>query len=271
MQPEREFESLGDILGRSDFAGLVERIRQAGGASGGADAPPTAERCSRCLDAGLVRRDVPVGHPDFGRLVECPCGIVAERRRDRIWRSAQVPESMRGYTLDSFADLTGKHRLVADLRTWQQDGRRSLLLVGAVGLGKTGLAIALLLDAIRAGRSGQYVVAPSFLARIRATYGGAADGVDELAVLDSLIGTDVLVLDDLGKVRLSDWGQEKLYTVVNERVVAERPTIVTSNLDTEDGSIEAHLWPATWDRIRGSSLVIRLTGESLRGRRRVEG
>lgn len=270
MQPEREFQSLGEILGRPDFADLVERIRRCGDGAAPED-EPGGESCSRCHDAGLVRRDVALGHPDFGRLIECPCGIVAERRRERIWRSAQVPESMRGYTLDSFAELTGKHQLAADLRGWQSEGYRSLVLVGGVGLGKTGLAIALLLDAIRAGRSGQYVVAPSFLARIRATYGSSGDGFDELAVLDSLIGADLLVLDDLGKVRLSDWGQEKLYTVVNERAVAERQTIVTSNLDTEDGAFEKHLWPATWDRIRGSSLVIRLTGQSLRGLRKAEG
>lgn len=271
MPPEHEFQSIGDILASPDFSGLIERIRRAGQGQPAAEETP-AEQCSRCHDAGLVRRDVAVGHPDFGRLIECPCGIVAERRRERIWRSAQVPESMRDYSLDSFAALTGKHQLVADLREWQEDPTRSLLLVGDVGLGKTGLAIALLLDAIRAGRTGQYVVTPSFLARVRATYGAGNDGVDETDVIDSLVGCDVLVLDDLGKVRLTDWGQEKLYTVVNDRAAfANRRLIVTSNLDTQDGSLESHLWPATWDRIRGASTVIRLTGTSLRGARRVGG
>ncbi len=229
------------------------------------DEPPPVE-CPRCHDQGYLRRDVTAVADDFGRLVECPCGIVQTRRMRRIWASSQIPTTMRGYSLASFVLHAGKQQLVDDVRESWAAGDRWLLLCGPVGLGKTGIAVSLLLEAMHAGSGGLYVVMPSFLSRIRATYTRGKDDeeVDETDVLASVIEAPLLVLDDLGKVTLTEWGQEKLFTVVNERYLAGRRTIVTSNLDPEDGSLEAHLWPATWDRLRGMSDVFRLTGDSLR-------
>jgi DNA replication protein DnaC len=250
---DHDFESLGDVLKRLGIKSLL----------GGDDAlavedAPAPLQCARCRDVGWLSRD---GHP-----VECPCGLVHGRRMARIWNDSQVPETMLGFTLDSFLahpKNAEKAQLVADVRAAWDDSDRWLLFVGPVGLGKTGLAISLLLESIRSGRGGLYVVTPTFLSRIRATYTRASDGeVDELDVLRSVIEAPLLVLDDLGKVSLSEWGQEKLFTLVNDRYLAGRRTIVTSNLDLD--GLEGHLWPATFDRIRGLSDVFRLTGGSLR-------
>lgn len=250
------FESLGDVLKRL-------------GVTFDATAPvaeaPEPPACDRCRDTGFLRRDVAATDRDFGRPVECPCGTVQTRRMTKIWASSEIPPTMRHYSLASFALMSGKQALVDDVRASWDSGERWLLLTGPVGLGKTGLAVSLLLEAMRSGSGGLYVVTPSFLSRIRATYTRVKDGeIDEMDVLGSVIEAPLLVLDDLGKVALSEWGQEKLFTVINERYLNGRRTIVTSNLDTEDGSLEAHLWPATWDRIRGMSDIFRLTGESLR-------
>ena len=229
------------------------------------DEPPPVE-CPRCHDQGYLRLDVTATDRNFGLPAECPCGIVQTRRMRRIWASSEIPPSMRHYSLASFALRSGRQDLVDDLRAVWADTNRWLLLTGPVGLGKTGLAVSLLLEAMHAGSGGLYVVTPSFLARIRATYSRGKDNDDdnETDVLASVIEAPLLVLDDVGKVTLTEWGQEKLFTLVNERYIAGRRTIVTSNLDTEDGSLEAHLWPATWDRLRGMSDVFRLTGDSLR-------
>lgn len=271
--PSHGFESLGDVLKR---LGLDRAAAQLADPTAPAPEADEAPACPACHGSGYLRRDVPITDPQFGRMAECfTCGTVQTRRMARIWASSQVPETMRGFTLDSYAARSGKHQLVADVRAAWADGSRWLLFVGSVGLGKTGLAISLLLEEIRAGRGGLYLVTPTFLSRIRATYTRAGDGeIDEMDVLASVIEAPLLVLDDLGKVALSPWGQEKLFTLVNERHLAGRRTIVTSNLDLHDpsgacrdrcGCLEAHLEPATWDRIRGMSDVFRLTGDSLRG------
>lgn len=260
-----DFQSLGDILRQPHIAELAAR---AFGGPPSADAEPGAsdQNCARCRDSGFLTRSVPVGHPDFGRPIECPCGLMATKRRLRIWKASQIPHTMSDWTLASWLALppnAEKGQLVDDLRAWLA-GERWLLLVGDVGLGKTGLAIALLLQWMRDGKAGLYMVAPSFLSRIRSTYRpNRDDDLDEDAVLDSAVTAPLLVLDDVGKVRLSDWGQEKLFTLVNERYIAGRRTVITSNFDVD--ALEEHLWDATWDRIRGASDVVKLTGDSLRG------
>ncbi len=255
--PTHDFESLGDVLKRL-----------------GVTLPPPGElepdpdpACFACRDAGYVSRD--------GAAVECfTCGLVQTRRAARIWASSRVPAAMRAFSLDSFLALTGDSALVENVRAVWDASDRWLLFVGPVGLGKTGLAVSLLNDHLRTGSTGLYVVTPTFLARIRATYTRTSDGeVDELDVLGSVVEAPLLVLDDLGKVALSPWGQEKLFTVVNERYLHGRRTIVTSNLGLHDVEracgdgcrcLEAHLDPATWDRIRGMSEIFNLAGESLR-------
>lgn len=250
------FESLGDVLKR---LGVNLDVETDGDVP---DDYPFAE-CARCNDSGWLRHDVPASHSGFGRVVECPCGLIQTRRMQRMWHYSEIPVTMRHYTLESFVDRSGKRELADDIQRVWDDTERWLLLCGPVGVGKTGIAISLLLQMTTRMRSGLYVVTPTFLSRIRSTYGKDASG-DERDVMEVAIQSKILVLDDLGKVALTEWGQEKLFTLINERYLAGNRTVITSNLDTEDGSLEAHLWPATWDRIRGMSEIFRLTGESLR-------
>lgn len=265
MPPEHGFMSIGHILHNIDLRAAFDRLRAATAESDAAEAEPEAACCERCRGSGLLRRDVAATHPDFGRPIECPCGLVAARRRLRIWDAAQIPPKFRPYTLTSYAEVSGRHALVAQLRTWIS-GDRWLLLTGDVGVGKSGIAASLLTEWLRSGQAGLYVSMPMFFSRIRATYRDNGDPMDELDVLGAVVSVPLLVLDELGVVSLSDWGREKLYTLISERVASGRRTIVTSNLRVPDGSLEAHVGARIWDRIRGVADVVNITGESLRGR-----
>lgn len=262
MSDDSGFESLGELFRKSGFKAELARLAATVAADPAPDDDPPPS-CARCHGAGLLRRDVGAAHPEFGRPIECPCGVIAARRQLRLWDGSQIPPKYAPYTLDSFAALTGNHTLVADLRAWAMSDRWAVF-VGGVGVGKSGLATALLVDWLRSGQSGLYVSAPLFFSRIRATYGNTAEGDDELAVMRTIAAVGLLVLDDVGTVKLSEWGQEKLYTLVNDRFVLGRRTILTSNLLVADRSLETYLWPATWDRIRGMADVFTLTGKSLR-------
>ena len=249
------FEAIGDVLKRIGVSLDV--------APGVDDEPSPFADCRRCNDTGWLRRDVPAAHTDFGRTVECPCGVIQTRRMQRMWQYSEIPPTMRHFTMESFVDCSGRRELADEIQRVWDDTDKWLLLCGPVGVGKTGIAISLLLQMTTRLRSGLYVVTPTFLSRIRSTYGKNGDA-DERDVMDAAIQCRVLVLDDVGKVALTDWGQEKLFTLINERHLAGNRTIITSNLDIKDGSLEAHLWPATWDRIRGMSVVFSVSGESLR-------
>lgn len=259
------FESLGDAL------------RKFGVVVPSGPLPPDEDPvigCSRCLDSGWLRRDVPAHHQDFGRLVECPCGVVAQQRVAWVFHHSQVPPRYRGFTLDGYVACGGRPSVVDAVRRAWTGTDRNLLLTGPVGVGKTGVAISLLNERLAAGEGGMYITAPDLFTTIRGTYGadgrpqGGPSGGDahasEATVLSTLVGASLVVLDDLGMVRLTDWGREKLFTLVNERFGRGARTIVTTNLRVEDGSLEDHVGSPTFDRLVASSEVFVIEGESLR-------
>lgn len=226
--------------------------------------PPPAPRCETCRDAGYLRRDVAAGHPDFGKLVPCACKrpALAAARLDRFWRSSQAPAKYAHSTLGTYP---GEASVVAFLREWL-DGERWLILAGEWGAGKTGLTVAVLRELHERGQSALFVNAPAMLRRVRATYRKDAEvGESEGEVVDSLAEVDVLGIDDVGKERLSQWGSELMYDVVNRRYAANRRTIVTTNLD--EARLAVHLGAATCWRLIELSDWLTLKG-NLRNRNR---
>lgn len=264
MPPDHGFLSIGNILHNIDLRTAFDRLRAVSVEADPAAEPTAVETCERCHDIGLLRRDVAASHPQFGQPIECPCGLVAVRRSLRIWEASQLPARYHQFTLASYATISGRHALAEKLGDWRA-GERWLLLTGDVGVGKTGIAASLLVEAMRTGSPGLYISMPMFLSRIRATYRDGGDDTDEMAVLGSVGSVPWLVLDDVGVAVLTEWGREKLYTIVNERAADCRRTILTSNLRVGDGSLQEHVGERTWDRIRGLADVVNLTGQSLRG------
>ena len=114
----------------------------------------------------------------------------------------------------------------------------SLVLAGNIGTGKTHLAAALLTGAIRSGQQGLYRSVPSLMNRLR-SFGPKGDYQD---VLNAAVRCDVLVLDDLGAERCTDWAGEQLYIIIDERYTANRHTVVTTNFPTPEDLI-THLDP----------------------------
>jgi len=115
------------------------------------------------------------------------------------------------------------------------------------------------------GQSVLFVNAPAMLRRVRATFDRGADGPSEQEVVATLAEVGVLGLDDIGKERLSEWGQELLYDVINRRYSDGRRTIVTTNLPlraTSEGvpSLESHVQAATFWRLFERSQPLTLVG-----------
>lgn len=118
------------------------------------------------------------------------------------------------------------------------DTGRGLWFDGPVGTGKTSLAILVAKAARDAGRSYAVYPVPRLLAEIKRTYDrDSTEGY--MQVFRRLCSVDLLVLDDLGAEKQTEWVLEQLYMIVNERWQDERAIVVTTNVP--DGDADAPL------------------------------
>jgi DNA replication protein DnaC len=110
---------------------------------------------------------------------------------------------------------------------------RGLWFDGPVGTGKTSLAILVAKAASEAGRTYAVFPVPRLLAEIRRTFD--ADAADTYTRLfQRLCTVDLLVLDDLGAEKQTEWVLEQLYSIVNERWQDRRSIVVTTNVPEPD-------------------------------------
>jgi DNA replication protein DnaC len=113
------------------------------------------------------------------------------------------------------------------------DAGRGLWFDGPVGTGKTSLAILVAKAAKDAGRSYAVYPVPRLLAEIKRTFDRDASD-NYMAVFRRLCTVDVLVLDDLGAEKQTEWVLEQLYSIVNERWQDRRSIVVTTNIPDPD-------------------------------------
>jgi DNA replication protein DnaC len=110
---------------------------------------------------------------------------------------------------------------------------RGLWFDGPVGTGKTSLAILVAKAAKDAGRSYAVFPVPRLLAEIKRTFDRDASD-SYMAFFRRLCTVDLLVLDDLGAEKQTEWVLEQLYSIVNERWQDRRSIVVTTNVPDPD-------------------------------------
>jgi DNA replication protein DnaC len=185
--------------------------------------------CPWCDDTGWK----PVEDPESGvrRVVRCDCWkqqVGATRLVD-----AKIPRRYQHCTLENFVAYNEslekgveQARRVADAFPAATKG---LLFEGLPGVGKTHLAVAVLKQAIEAtGARGLFYDTRELLRVIRSTYDPSIR-TTEIEVLRPVMQADLLVLDDLGAEKTSEWVEETMNLIVNTRYNERRMTIFTSN------------------------------------------
>jgi DNA replication protein DnaC len=197
-----------------------------------------APACSRCQDAGFLRRDVPVGHADFGKLVACICRSqgVQQRTRERLARLSNLGPLTRltfetlvrdGRSTDP-TKMTHFRRAAERAEAFAAAPEGWLVLVGPSGCGKTHLAAAITNVRLDRAEKAMFCVVPDLLDHLRATFSPNSDiAYDEM--FEQVRNAPLLVLDDLGTQSSTPWAQEKLFQVLNHRYNARLATVVTTN------------------------------------------
>lgn len=140
-------------------------------------------------------------------------------------QSCGVPKLYGDCALDNYH---GNENLVNELRKEKEN----LVLRGNTGSGKTHLAIALL--KMQALRDSRFVTVPDLLLKIRSSFNGGAETEGE--IIKEFSSIPVLVLDDLGAEKTSEFAITTLYIILDRRIRDCRKTIITTNLS--QGEIE---------------------------------
>jgi DNA replication protein DnaC len=200
-------------------------------------------RCPVCKGSGWLRRDVPVGHPHFGKPEKCQCRLALERaKRKREIMSLSGLGGVRDKTIRNFnVRVPGVQQAARAARDYAASPVGWLVLLGPVGCGKTHLAAAIANDCFdRLDLAVLFVTVSDLLDHLRATFEpSSAITYDEQ--FSRMRDAELLVLDDLGAHYATDWAREKLFQLLNYRYnqagsVDERTgrsramTVVTSNL-----------------------------------------
>ena len=185
----------------------------------------------------------------------CPQCAGAAPNSEQAWAAARadfrkrahIPDGFANYRLDTFDPKPdGGARSAAQryAKSWPPSHPFLVIESPASGNGKTHLAIGIM-NAVWEEHHiiGMFVSAVELLERFQATFGAGESAETTSDVLDDLRRTPLLVLDDLGAEKPTEWTKSRVYSVVNYRSANRLPLIVTTNRDlTEfDGPIADRL------------------------------
>lgn len=140
--------------------------------------------------------------------------------------------------------------------------KQGMFLTGFTGTGKTHLAIAVLQEWMQNGHTGAFYTVPELMLQLRRLID---ENKAEAEYIDRLTAVEMLVLDDLGAEKDSEWVLERLFMIINNRYIHGRITVITSNLMLEELEQRGGLqWRRICSRIAGMSRSFRLLGEDMR-------
>ncbi|MEO8354276.1 MAG: ATP-binding protein [Chloroflexota bacterium] len=204
---------------------------------------PGDPNCPHCGGGGYLRVDVPVGHPDFGKLEICVCrrANITDTVRERLFALSHLDE-LKDLTFESFKPRGRKglgemqstslemaynraHHYAQNLNGW-------LLLQGGYGSGKTHLAAAIANFAVGMGVPTLFLTVPDLLDALRFAYGAEDTTFEER--FDQIRNAKLLVLDDFGTQNATGWAQEKLFQIINYRYINKLSTVITTNLSLDE-------------------------------------
>ncbi len=185
-----------------------------------------------------------------GTAVRCDCQK-RDRGREYLAR-AGIPERYRRCRLGNFSTANKNpevHQLLVRAHSISRryverffDSKENrfretgLIYIGVPGTGKTHLAVAVLAELIERYRvRGRFVDFTALIHQIQSTFDPTSPE-SKHEVLDPIIKTEVLVLDELGAQKPTEWVMDTLYLIMNTRYLQRLPTIFTTNYRLETPS-----------------------------------
>jgi DNA replication protein DnaC len=204
---------------------------------------PGDPHCPICKGIGFVRKDHPLGHPDFGKMQICSCRKVeiSSKVHERLFALSNL-DALQHLTFDNFKPRGGFGSLPADAdsielaynqaRIFASNLDGWLLLQGSYGCGKTHLAAAIANYTVEIGVPTLFITVPDLLDALRRSYSDPESTYEKR--FEEIRRAPLLIMDDFGTQNATEWAQEKLFQIVNFRYINRLATVVTTNLLLSD-------------------------------------
>lgn len=230
----------------------------------------------------------------FGRPGEWyyhPCTPECEQKNDQLEWAAMRQEArvenlrersglsrrMRDYSFSNFDPFANPpsttkavEKVQSYLENWEEnrEAGKGLYFCGDVGSGKTHLAVAVMNELMQLKRvPALFVTVPELLDNLRGAYNDPGRDLDEW--MEAVKNADLLVLDDLGSERVTEWVRERIFVIVNHRYREALPTLFTSNIGPEE--LPRQLGERTASRIISMCEGVEIQGEDYREATRTGG
>lgn len=155
------------------------------------------------------------------------------RKVEKIIKNSKMSKRNLSYKFDNFEINNCNKKVFNNLINYSEKlvnniEKKGVILVGNNGVGKTHLACSIANRFIEKGIPVIYGTLINLLAELRNSY-EIDNNISEMEIIKLYENVDLLIIDDLGKEKPSEWGLEKLFTIINSRYENNLPVIITTN------------------------------------------
>lgn len=213
--------------------------------------------CPRCGGTGwrIEEKD------GISGAVRCDCRDLD--RTKEVEAKASIPKLYENASLNNFVlpsdnpiASAALGRVVVTVKSYAREfpvlDKPGLLFIGEPGTGKTHLAVAALRLLMSRGFPGLFFDYQTLLERIRSGYDPTSNSSDREAYRAAL-DAEVLLLDDLGAHRVTDWVEDTVTSIITHRCNNRKPLIATTNLPDADTTAPV------FDRTTGETARVKVT------------
>lgn len=228
--------------------------------------------CGKCSTAKQFRMPEELMKMGMPEIVGCCCACqTAREKREKAEQQlvniisrnkelANIPEHYLSADIGTVESPDARKIGMNYIRNFEQMGRTGLLLYGDVGTGKTYLAACIANDLLNKGISVKWLTSMQIVER-----GNFFNESEYAEYTRNITSPDLLIIDDLGAERGTEFALERVHSLVDTRISANKPMIVTTNIDINNmGNCTDLKKKRTFDRILPATFAFAMKGISYR-------
>ena len=229
--------------------------------------------CSICNDTGWAELVV----EGVQKVSRCEC--YRRKLKNRLFDQAKIPTryskcDFESYSTRHHTQKFAKNEAEKFVKKYPDVDDAGLFFIGSCGVGKTHLAVAIINALIKTkGVSCIFYDFWDLLKSIQQTYGSNSE-ISESEILAPVLNKEIVLLDDLGSHKVTDWRRDMLTYIINKRYNEKKVTIITSNFipsdktgkrsNSEEDSLEERIGERLVSRFYEMCCVFEIKGEDFR-------